>query len=54
MKIRPLLLLTLLLALTACEKQPSRIILESGNAVYYWRTDLRLIVTPVGKGGDRA
>ena len=42
MKIRPLLLLTLLLALTACEKQPSRKTLESGNAVYYWRTDLRL------------
>ena len=32
----------LLLALTACEKQPSRKTLESGNAVYYWRTDLRL------------
>ena len=42
MKIRPLLIMTLLLALTACEKQSSRIILESGNAVYYWRTDLRL------------
>jgi hypothetical protein len=34
--------MTLLLAMTACEKQPSRKTLESGNAVYYWRTDLRL------------
>ena len=32
----------LLLAMTACEKQSSRKTLESGNAVYYWRTDLRL------------
>ena len=43
MKNRPLLLLMLLLlAMTACEKQSSRKTLESGNAVYYWRTDLRL------------
>lgn len=42
MKIRPLLIMTLLLAMTACEKQSSRKTLESGNAVYYWRTDLRL------------
>ena len=32
----------LLLTMTACEKQSSRKTLESGNAVYYWRTDLRL------------
>ena len=32
----------LLLVMTACEKQSSRKTLESGNAVYYWRTDLRL------------
>ena len=32
----------LLLAMTACEKQSARKTLESGNAVYYWRTDLRL------------
>jgi hypothetical protein len=37
-----LLLMLLLLAMTACEKQSSRKTLESGNAVYYWRTDLRL------------
>ena len=43
MKTRPLLLiLLLLLALTACEKQSARKTLEPGNAVYYWRTDLRL------------
>ena len=42
MKIRPLLIMLLLLAMTACEKQSSRKTLESGNAVYYWRTDLRL------------
>ena len=30
------------MALSACEKQSSRMTLESGNAVYYWRTDLRL------------
>jgi len=43
MKNRPLLLMVLLLlAMTACEKQSSRKTLESGNAVYYWRTDLRL------------
>ena len=43
MKTRPLLIMTLLLlALTACDKQSSRKPLESGNAVYYWRTDLRL------------
>ena len=32
----------LLLAMTACDKQSSRKPLEQGNAVYYWRTDLRL------------
>ena len=42
MKIRPLLIMLLLLAMTACDKQASRKTLESGNAVYYWRTDLRL------------
>ena len=43
MKTRPLLLMMLLLlAMTACQKQSSRKTLESGNAVYYWRTDLRL------------
>ena len=43
MKNRPLLLMVLLLlVMTACEKQSSRKTLESGNAVYYWRTDLRL------------
>ena len=43
MKNRSLLLMVLLLlAMTACEKQSSRKTLESGNAVYYWRTDLRL------------
>ena len=42
MKTRPLLIMMLLLALTACQKQSSRKALESGNAVYYWRTDLRL------------
>jgi len=43
MKIRLLLIMTpLLLVLTACDKQSSRKLLESGNAVYYWRTDLRL------------
>ena len=41
MKTWPLLIMTLLL-LTACSQQPSRIPLETGNAVYYWRTDLRL------------
>ena len=35
--------MTLLLpVLTACNRQPSRKVLETGNAVYYWRTDLRL------------
>ena len=43
MKTRSLLIMTLLLlAMTACDKQPSRMPLETGNAVYYWRTDLRL------------
>ena len=42
MKLRPLLIMLLLMALSACEKQSSRMTLESGNAVYYWRTDLRL------------
>lgn len=43
MNIRPLLIMMLLLlAMTACQKQSSRKVLESGNAVYYWRTDLRL------------
>ena len=43
MKTRSLLLMMLLLlAMIACEKQSSRKTLESGNAVYYWRTDLRL------------
>ena len=43
MKARPLLIMMLLLlAMTACQKQSSRKVLESGNAVYYWRTDLRL------------
>ena len=41
MKTWPLLIVTLLL-MTACSQQPSRIPLETGNAVYYWRTDLRL------------
>ena len=41
MKTWPLLIMTLLL-MTACSQQPSRIPLETGNAVYYWRTDLRL------------
>ena len=41
MKTWPLLIMALLL-LTACSQQPSRIPLETGNAVYYWRTDLRL------------
>ena len=42
MKIRSLLMMMLLLmAMSACEKQFSRMTLESGNAVYYWRTDLR-------------
>ena len=36
------MILLLLLALTACEKQSARKTLEPGNAVYYWRTDLRL------------
>ena len=36
-------MVTLLLhAMTACDKQSSRKPLEQGNAVYYWRTDLRL------------
>ena len=35
-------MMLLLLAMIACEKQSSRKTLESGNAVYYWRTDLRL------------
>ena len=35
-------MLLFLLAMTTCEKQSSRKALESGNAVYYWRTDLRL------------
>ena len=43
MKTRLLLMVTLLLlAMTACDKQSSRKPLEQGNAVYYWRTDLRL------------
>ena len=43
MKARFLLMLTLLLlVMTACDKQFSRKPLEQGNAVYYWRTDLRL------------
>ena len=42
MRTRPLLIIMLLLAMTACQKQSSRKVLESGNAVYYWRTDLRL------------
>ena len=43
MKTRSLLLMMLLLlAMIACEKQSSRKTLERGNAVYYWRTDLRL------------
>jgi hypothetical protein len=43
MKARLLLMLTLLLlVITACDKQSSRNPLEQGNAVYYWRTDLRL------------
>ena len=43
MKARLLLMLTLLLlVMTACDKQFSRKPLEQGNAVYYWRTDLRL------------
>ena len=43
MNIRSLLIMMfLLLAMTACQKQSSRKVLESGNAVYYWRTDLRL------------
>ena len=43
MNIRPLLIMMfLLLTMTACQKQFSRKVLESGNAVYYWRTDLRL------------
>ena len=43
MKTWPLLIMTLLLlVMTACNQQPSRIPLETGNAVYYWRTDLRL------------
>ena len=41
MKTWPLLIMTLLL-MTACSQQSSRIPLETGNAVYYWRTDLRL------------
>ena len=32
----------LLLVMTACDKLSSRKPLEQGNAVYYWRTDLRL------------
>ena len=43
MKARLLLMMTLLLlVITACDKQSSRKPLEQGNAVYYWRTDLRL------------
>ena len=43
MKIKSLLLMMLLLlAMTACQKHSSRKTLESANAVYYWRTDLRL------------
>ena len=43
MKARLLLMMTfLLLVMTACDKQSSRKPLEQGNAVYYWRTDLRL------------
>ena len=42
MKIRPLLILLLLLAMTACDRHPARTTLATGNAVYYWRTDLRL------------
>jgi hypothetical protein len=43
MKARLLLMLTLLLlVMTACDKKSSRKPLEQGNAVYYWRTDLRL------------
>ena len=32
----------LLLAMTACDRHPARTTLATGNAVYYWRTDLRL------------
>ena len=43
MKTRFSLIITLfLLAMTACDRHSSRHILETGNAVYYWRTDLRL------------
>lgn len=43
MKTWPLLIMMLLLlALTACDRQSSRKTLEMANAVYYWRTDLRL------------
>ena len=43
MKTRFSLIITLfLLVMTACDRHSSRHILETGNAVYYWRTDLRL------------
>ena len=32
----------LLLVMTSCDRQSARKPLEQGNAVYYWRTDLRL------------
>ena len=42
MTTRPLLLMMfLLMAMTAREKESSRNSLQEGNAVYYWRTDLR-------------
>ena len=43
MKTRLLLMVTLLLlVMTSCDRQSARKPLEQGNAVYYWRTDLRL------------
>ena len=35
-------MMLVLLGMTGCERQKTRAMLEEGNAVYYWRTDLRL------------
>ena len=35
-------MILVLLVMTGCERQKTQAMLEEGNAVYYWRTDLRL------------
>ena len=35
-------MMLVLLVMTGCERQKTQAMLEEGNAVYYWRTDLRL------------